>query len=85
MYVAVKEASSGQSVSSVPEVLVSLTKKLGLLQTEGKDAAQQWARRTRELQAQYPQDSLDQAAIASAAALSPFTACRIKNVPEGVA
>jgi hypothetical protein len=58
-------------VSSVPEVLVSLTKKLGLLQTEGKDAAQQWARRTRELQAQYPQDSLDQAAIKAASEKFP--------------
>jgi hypothetical protein len=58
-------------VSSVPEVLVSLTKKLGLLQTEGKDVAQQWARRTRELQAQYPQDSLDQAAIKAASEKFP--------------
>jgi hypothetical protein len=45
--------------SSMPEALASLTKKLGLLQTIGKDAAQQWARRTRELQAPLSAEDLD--------------------------
>jgi hypothetical protein len=43
----------------MPEALASLTKKLGLLQTIGKDAAQQWARRTRELQAPLSVEDLD--------------------------
>jgi hypothetical protein len=66
----VKEASSGQKreFSAVPEALASLTKKLHLLQTVGKDAAQQWARRTRELQAQYLPD---QAAIKAASEKFP--------------
>ena len=50
------------------EALASLTKKLGLLQTVGKDAAQEWARRTRELQ---PQNSLLQAAITAASEKFP--------------
>jgi hypothetical protein len=42
---ALKEVSLVES----SEALAILTKKLGLLQTVGKDAAQQWAGRTRKL------------------------------------
>jgi hypothetical protein len=50
---------SKRKFSSMPEALASLTKKLGLLQAVGKDAAQQWAHRTRELQAPLSAKDLD--------------------------
>jgi hypothetical protein len=52
----------------MPAALADLTKKLRLLQTVGKDAAQQWVGRTRELEAQY---SLEQAAIKAASEKFP--------------
>jgi len=65
---------------SMPEALASLTKKLGLHQAVGKGAAQQWARRTRELQAPLSAEDLhffdrihllDQAAIKAASEKFP--------------